>query len=88
METVIGFIIGYLVGSREGKDGIVRLRTSADAIMHSPEVRRLTAQAITIAESATKEASSRGLGSIGATVARNLLDRTSADDPRDNPHAA
>jgi hypothetical protein len=88
METVIGFIIGYLVGSREGKEGIVRLRTSADAIIHSTEVRRLTAQAITIAESATKDASSRGLGSIGAAVARNLLDRAPVDNPRDNPHAA
>jgi hypothetical protein len=56
--------------------------------MHSPEVRRLTAQAITIAESATKEASSRGLGGIGATVARNLLDRAPIDTQRDNPHAA
>ena len=88
METVIGFIVGYLVGSREGKDGLVRLRRSAEAIMHSPEVRRLTAQAVTIAESATKEASSRGLGSIGATVARNLLDRAPIDTQRDNPHAA
>jgi hypothetical protein len=88
VETIIGFIVGYLVGSREGKEGIGRLRTSANAIAHSPEVRRLTAQAITIAESATKEASSRGLGSIGATIARNLLDHAPIDTPRDNPHAA
>jgi len=88
METVIGFIVGYLVGSREGKEGLTRLRTSADAIMHSPEARRLAVQAITIAESATKEASSRGLGSIGAAVARNLLERAPVDRPRDKPHAA
>lgn len=88
METIIGFIVGYLVGSREGKEGIERLRTSASAIAHSPEVRRLTAQAITIAESATKDASSRGLGSIGATIARNLLGGAPIDTPRDNPHAA
>ncbi len=88
METLIGFIVGYLVGSREGKEGLTRLRTSADAIRHSPEVRRLAAQAITIAESATKDASSRGLGSIGATIARNLLERAPLDRSQDGPHAA
>ena len=83
METVIGFIVGYLVGSREGKAGLERLRISANAIMQSPEVRRLAAEAITIAESAARQASSHGAGRIGGSVARTLIDRVTADTRRE-----
>ena len=36
METLIGFIAGYLVGTREGKAGLARLRESVDSIRRSP----------------------------------------------------
>ena len=32
METIIGFVAGYLVGTREGKDGLERLKTSLSLI--------------------------------------------------------
>lgn len=87
METVIGFVIGYLVGSREGKAGLERLRKSVDAIRRSPEVRRFAADAMNFAESAARQASSGGIGSIGGNVARTLLDR--ATEPRhEGAHAA
>ena len=41
METIIGFVAGYLVGTREGKDGLERLKTSWRAITSSPEVRKM-----------------------------------------------
>jgi hypothetical protein len=87
METVIGFVIGYLAGSREGKAGLERLRESVNAIRRSPEVRRFAADAMNFAESAARQASSGGLGSIGGNVARTLLDRVT--EPRhEGAHAA
>jgi hypothetical protein len=88
METIIGFVVGYLVGSNEGKAGLERLRTSANAIMRSPEVRRLAAEAITIAESTARQASSQGVGGIGGSVARTLIDRVTHDTHREGPRAA
>ncbi len=88
METVIGFVIGYLVGSSGGKAGLERLRTSADAIRRSPEVRRLAAEAITVAEGVARQASSQGVGSIGGNVARTLIERVTADANGESPRAA
>ena len=91
METVIGFIVGYLVGSREGKAGLERLRISANAIMQSPEVRRLAAEAMTVAESAARQVSSQGtggIGGIGGSVARTLIERVTNDTRREGPRAA
>ena len=68
METIVGFVAGYLVGSREGRDGLERLRSSWQSIRTSPEVRRLAGEAVTVAEMAVKRASSGGLGGLGGTV--------------------
>jgi hypothetical protein len=89
METIIGFIAGYLVGSREGKAGLERLRESLNAITRSPEVRRLAGEAMTIAESTARQASSgRGMGGIGGSVARTLIERVTADSRRETRRAA
>ncbi len=37
METIVGFVAGYLVGTREGKDGLERMRSSWHSIRTSPE---------------------------------------------------
>ncbi len=88
METVIGFVVGYLVGSREGKAGLERLRESVNAIRRSPEVRRFAGEAMSFAESAARQASSgRGLSGIGGSVARTLLDRA-ADSRQQSASAA
>ena len=69
METIIGFVAGYLAGCRDGKDGAKRLRESFDAIMSSPEVKRLSAEAMTMAEAAMRRAAtSRNFGSLSETV--------------------
>ena len=72
METIIGFVAGYLVGSREGKTGLERLKTSWHAIRNSPEVRKMAADAITMAEQVARRAPAGGLG--GAVV-RTLASR-------------
>jgi hypothetical protein len=69
MEAVIGFVAGYLVGSREGRAGLERLRTSWHAIRTSPEVRRLAGEAAVIAEAAVRRAASGGLsGTVGGVT--------------------
>lgn len=69
METILGFVAGYMAGCRDGKDGAKRLRESIEAIMSSGEVRRLAAEAMTVAEAATRRAiAGRGFGSLSDTV--------------------
>jgi len=69
METIVGFVAGYLVGTREGKDGLDRLRESWRSIRTSPEVRKLAAEAVTMAEMAVRQVSGRGsLSGLGGAV--------------------
>jgi hypothetical protein len=68
METIVGFVAGYLVGTREGRDGLERLRSSWHSIKTSPEVRKLAAEAVTVAEMAVRRASSGGFGGLGGAV--------------------
>jgi len=66
METIVGFVAGYLVGTREGKDGLERMRSSWHSIRTSPEVRKLAADAISLVDSAVRQRSGRA--SIGSAV--------------------
>ena len=72
MEAIIGFVAGYLVGTREGKAGLERLKTSWNAIRTSPEVRKLATDAITMAEQVVRQAP---IGGISGTVVRTLASR-------------
>jgi hypothetical protein len=78
METLIGFVVGYLVGAKEGKGGLERLKVSVNSILASPEARRLVAEAMTVAEPFARKASSAGLGGLGGTVVRQLVSRAAA----------
>ena len=64
METIVGFVAGYLVGTRGGRDGLARLRSSWHSIRTSPEVRRLAGEAVTVAGMVVRRASSGGLGGL------------------------
>jgi len=68
METIVGFVAGYLVGTQQGREGLDRLRSSWNSIRTSPEVRRLAGEAVTVAEMAVRRASSGGFGGLGGTV--------------------
>jgi hypothetical protein len=69
MEAIIGFVAGYLAGSRDGRAGLERLRTSWHAIRTSPEVRRLAGEAAVMAEATVRRAASGGLsGTVGGVT--------------------
>jgi hypothetical protein len=82
MEAVIGFVVGYLAGSRDGRAGLERLRTSWHAIRTSPEVRKLAAEAAVIAEATVRQAAGRR----GAHLARRPGARAASGGPGGGDH--
>jgi hypothetical protein len=89
METIVGFVAGYLVGTRHGREGLERLRASLQSIKSSPEVRRLAAEAVAVAETAVRQASSGGIKGLGGTVGgvTDILVRRAVAS-REGSHAA
>ncbi len=66
METIIGFVAGYLTGVSEGREGMQRARKSLDAIRTSPEVRRMVADGVGLAQGLLGRVTKSGLsGAIG-----------------------
>jgi len=79
METLFGFVAGYLAGCKDGQDGVKRLRASIEAILRSAEAKRLAAEAMGFAEVAVRRAASgRTLSGTVGTVTDMLIDRASA----------
>jgi len=50
VEVVFGFAVGYYLGTRQGRKGLQEAIESAQAIMASPETRRLLSEAISTFE--------------------------------------
>ena len=50
VEVVIGFVVGYWVGTRQGRQGLQNALESAQAIWAHPETRRMLAEGITAVE--------------------------------------
>jgi H+/Cl- antiporter ClcA len=50
VEVVFGFVVGYYLGTRQGRRGLQEAIESAQAIMASPETRRLVSEAISTFE--------------------------------------
>jgi len=46
VEVVLGFAVGYYIGTRQGRKGLVDAIESAQAIMASPETRKLLSETI------------------------------------------
>jgi hypothetical protein len=46
METLVGFAFGFVLGTREGKEGIAKLRESWAAIKESADVKNLLSEAM------------------------------------------
>jgi hypothetical protein len=69
METLVGFVAGYLAGCQDGPDGVKKLRSSAEAIVNSDEFKRLAAEAMSFAQVFVRRAVSDGnLGSLSGTI--------------------
>ena len=49
VEVVLGFVVGYLVCTRQGREGLQKALDSAQAIMASDETRRLLGEGLSAA---------------------------------------
>jgi hypothetical protein len=88
METVIGFVVGFIAGTREGRAGVERLRASWRSIRSSPEVRRLAREATTVAESVARQAARGELGRSIGEVTDALMRRAAGADGRHQANRA
>jgi len=77
METIIGFVVGYLTGASEGRDGLKRARESVQAIRNSPEFRRVVSDAVTVAQGVAARTAKGGLSSAVSDVAELISSRAS-----------
>jgi len=59
VEVVLGFAVGYYLGTRQGRKGMQEAIESAQAIMASPETRRFLSEAITTFEAVAGPAAER-----------------------------
>jgi hypothetical protein len=64
METIVGFVIGYLVGSRQSREGFDHIRSAIRDISTSDEVREGLATGIAIAIPLVQRALRGSVGEI------------------------
>jgi hypothetical protein len=88
VETIIGFVAGYLAGSQDGKDGVARIRNSLTAIRTSGEVQRLSAAAVAFATKAVQQAVGASLSETFGAATEILAKRASAVSRRPGSRAA
>jgi hypothetical protein len=77
VETVIGFAVGYWVGTRQGRQGLQKALDSAQAIWASPETKRLLSEGLSAFETVAAPAMDR-LG--GKSSRRSALISTVVDE--------
>jgi hypothetical protein len=86
MEVVIGFAVGYWVGTRQGRQGLQHALESAQAIWAHPETRKMLAEGISAAQTVAGPAmerlgnkSSRGRrAALISSVVDELIERRQA----------
>ena len=84
VEVVLGFVVGYLVGTRQGRDGLRNALDSAQAIMASEESRRLLGEGLAALESVAAPAldrvngRSKGKAALFGSVLDEVLERRQA----------
>jgi len=83
VETIIGFAAGYLAGAKDGKAGLERLKTSVEAIVKSPETRRLATEAMSLAAMIARRTSARGVSASASGLAELVMRRVKRVDGRE-----
>jgi hypothetical protein len=85
METIIGFVAGYLTGVSEGREGMQRARKSLHAIRTSPEVRRMVADGVGLAQGILGRVAKGGLSGALGQVSELITGGTAGDEERSAP---
>lgn len=92
MEVIIGFAFGYMVGTRQGREGLMRAVEAAQAISTSDEARRLLEDGVGMLQSLAPDAADfirKGEGDNGGAVIRDVIDEFVVSRfGRKLPHAA
>ncbi|MBA3743722.1 hypothetical protein [Sporichthya sp.] len=55
METVVGFAVGFVVGTKEGRAGLAKIKESLAYIRESKEMQNLVGTALTVVYPMMKE---------------------------------
>jgi hypothetical protein len=55
MEVLVGFAVGFVVGTKQGRDGVAKVIESANAIRASKEVQKLVESALVMSMPMVKE---------------------------------
>jgi hypothetical protein len=79
MEAIAGFVVGYILGTRHGREGLQRLLESWDAVSRSEEFRGFLNGAVSLAGAALQQglARTRG-GGFAQGVAEVVVERLRA----------
>jgi hypothetical protein len=67
VEVVLGFAVGYWIGTRQGRKGLQQALDSAQAIWASPETKKILGETLTVLEAAAGPAMER----LGGRSGRN-----------------
>lgn len=85
LEVIIGFAVGYLVGTRQGRQGMQKALDSAQAIWASGETRKLLSEGLTAFEAVAAPAidrlgsrSGRGNSSLISGLVDEVIERRRA----------
>ncbi|HXF56492.1 MAG TPA: hypothetical protein VNO34_02760 [Actinomycetota bacterium] len=71
MEAIAGFVVGYLLGAQQGREGLRRLQESWAVISKSEEFRGLVTSGLGVAGAVLQRGLSRGPGGV---LARGLTE--------------
>jgi len=79
VEVVIGFVVGYWVGTRQGRQGLQHAIESAQAIWASPETKKLLGEGLSAVETVAGPAMER-FGASGSKSRRAALISSVVDE--------
>jgi hypothetical protein len=76
VEVIIGFAVGYWVGTRQGRDGLARALEAAREVAASPEARKLLEDGLSMVQSVAPSAAGivTGGGDGNGAVIRGVID--------------
>jgi hypothetical protein len=80
VEVLIGFAVGYWVGTRQGREGMQRVVDSAREIWESPEARRMVGEGLSAVQGAAQAAPISDIIRKAGTNRRRAMIRDALDE--------